>query len=136
MEKVLTFLKKNFVTTIATSSNDKPRTSIVEYYMIGDSLVFATSVTSIKANNLKANNRISLSVATMPQFVTLDGTVTTPTNEEIEAYNKLLLAKHPEFVEMMSKGMIGPFVYYKVLIDTVYFNDYSTGMAPTEIIKA
>ena len=135
MEKVFEFLKKNIVCTVATSSGDMPRASVLEYYMIGNAIIFATDPSSIKANNLKKNNHISMSVHNMPQFVTLDGSVTEPTKAEIEGYTHQLMINHPEFKEMMEKGMMQPFVFYKLVIKTAYWNDYSNGMAPTEIIK-
>lgn len=136
MEKVLKFLKKNAITTIATSSNDKPRASVMEYIMIENAILIATDPDSIKAQNLKKSNRISMSVNNMPFFVTIDGTVTQPTQAEVDEFNKQLLIRHPEFEEMMKSGMMHPFAYFKVVIDTAYFNDYSQGMTPTEVIKA
>lgn len=135
MEKVFDFLRKSNVTTVATSSGDKPRASVLEYYMSGNAIIFATNPDSIKGNNLRRNNHISMAVYNMPLFVTIDGSVTEPTKAEVEDYNKQLFAKHPEFVEMMKNGMMQPLKYYKLVIDTAYFNDYSKGMAPTEIIK-
>ncbi len=135
MEKVFDFLKKHNVCTVATSSGDMPRASVLEYYMDGNAIVFATSPSSIKANNLKKNNRISLSVHDMPKFLTIDGSTTEPTQAEINSYMQQLLTVHPEFKEMMSSGMMEPLTPYKLVINTVYYNDYSKGMAPTEIIK-
>ena len=135
MKKVFDFLKKNFVCAVATSSGDKPRCSIVDYYMAGDSIVIGTSPDSIKANNLKKNPRISMAVHNMPVFLTIDGKVAEATKAEIEEYMKQLFVKRPEFKAMAQDGMM-PFVFYKVAIDTVYYNDFSKGMAPTEVIKA
>ena len=135
MEKVFEFLRRNNICTVATSAGDKPRASVIDYYMVGNAIIFATDPSSIKANNLKENNRISMSVHAMPLFVTLDGCVTEPTNAEIESYGKQLLTNHPEFAEMMKSGMMPTFAYYKMVIETAYFNDLSNGMAPTEIIK-
>lgn len=135
MEKVFEFLKKNNITTMATCSVDKPRASVMEYHLIDNNIIFATDPSSIKANNLKKNNRISLSVHNMPYFVTVDGTVAEPSKAEVDEFNRRLIENHPEFVEMMKSGMMNPFVYFKVLIDTAYYNDYTQGMAPTQIIK-
>lgn len=136
MEKVLDFLKKNKVMTIATCADNKPRASIMEYYVVNDSIVFATSPSSIKSENLKENDRISVSVYAMPQFVTLDGSVTEPSPAEIKEFTDILQTNHPEFKELVEKGMLEPFVYYKVVIDTAYYNDFSKGMTPAEIFKA
>lgn len=135
MEKVYDFLKKNNVCTLATSSEGNPRASIVEYYMLGNAIIFATSPDSIKAQNLRKNNRISMSVWEMPMFVTLDGTTTSPAEEEIASYNKQLFVRHPEFVEMINNKLMPPFQYYKLVIETAYFNDYSQGMVPVQIFK-
>lgn len=134
MKKVIDFLKENNVTVIATSSGDKPRASILEYYVVNDSVILATDARSIKAHNLDANPRISLSVQQLPRLITVDGTVSTPTNEEIEAYMGKLLKNHPEFKEMAAAGLM-QFKYYKVNIDTAYFCDMSKGR-DIEIIKA
>lgn len=135
MEKVLKFLRENSVCCLATCSNDKPRASAMEYAVVGDNVLFATDGNSIKAANLKANNKISFSAHSMPKFVTIDGTTTTPKENEIEAYNKILFERHPEFKEMVEKGMMRPFVYFKLIPKVVYYNDYSAGMKPTEVIK-
>lgn len=136
MEKVIKFLKENHVMTLATSLNDKPRASVLEYVMIGDAVIFATAEDSIKANNIKGNKKISVSVHNMPKFVTLDGAAVTPSEAEISEYNKILFERHPEFKEMVEKGIMHPFAYFKVSVETAYYNDYSTGMNPTEVIKA
>lgn len=134
MKKVIDFLKANRVMALATSSNENPRCSAMEYYMIGDAMIFSTSGDSIKAMNIKANNNISISVHNMPLFVTIDGCTTSPSQSEIEWYNEQLFTHHPEFRQMMA-GCIGSFVYFKVVPQAIYFNDYSAGMAPAEIIK-
>lgn len=135
MEKVLQFLKENLVCCLATCSNDKPRASAMEYVIVGNNVLFATDGNSIKASNLKVNNKISFSAHAMPKFVTIDGTTATPKQDEIDSYNKTLFERHPEFKEMVEKGMMKPFVYFKLVPEVVYYNDYSTGMTPPEVIK-
>lgn len=133
--RVVKFFSENVVCTVATCQNGNPRASALEYVKVDDGIIFATDPSSIKAENLKANNKLSISVHNMPVFVTVDGTTTTPSEAEINTYNTVLFERHPEFVEMMEKGMMRPFVYYKVVPETVYYNDYSKGMSPTEIIS-
>jgi len=135
MEKVYEFLRNSNVCTIATSSNGNPRASIVEYHMLGNAIIFATSPDSIKAQNLKKNNRISMSVCSMPLFVTLDGKTTTPTETEIASYNEQLFIRHPDFIDLFENTLMPPFQYYKMVIEAVYFNDYSQGMAPVQVLK-
>lgn len=135
MDKVLQFLRENLVCTLATCANDKPRASAMEYAVVGDNVLFSTDGDSIKAGNLKANNKISFSAHAMPKFVTIDGVTATPDEDEINAYNKILFERHPEFKEMVEKGMMRPFVYFKLVPEVVYYNDYSNGMRPAEIIK-
>lgn len=135
MEKVLQFLKENLVCCLATCSSDKPRASAMEYVVIGDNVFFATSGDSIKATNLKANNKISFSAHAMPRFVTIDGTTAAPNKDEIVAYNKILYERHPEFKEMVEKGIMNSFVYFKLVPEIIYYNDYSAGMTPPEVIK-
>lgn len=135
MEKVIKFLKENSVCCLATCSDNKPRASAMEYIVLGDNVFFATDGESVKATNLKANNKISFSANSMPKFVTIDGVTATPNEDEINTYNKILYVRHPEFKEMAEKGMMKPFVYFKLLPEVVYYNDYSAGMSPTEVIK-
>lgn len=135
MEKILQFLSENLVCCLATCSNDNPRASAMEYVVMEDNIFFATDGDSIKASNLKANNKISFSAHAMPKFVTIDGTTATPNEGEIDAYNKILFERHPEFKEMAEKGMMKPFVYFKLVPEVVYYNDYSAGMTPPEVIK-
>lgn len=135
MKRVIDFLKTNHVMTLASSSGDKPRASVLEYYMVEDAMIFATSLDSIKAVNIKANNRVSVSVHNMPLFVTLDGHTEVPSLSETECYNEQLFVNHPEFKQMIEGGTMDPFVYFKVVVETAYYNDYSAGMAPTEVIN-
>lgn len=135
MEKVLQFLRENTVCCLATCSNDKPRASTMEYIMVGDNILFATDVESIKVGNLKANNKISFSAYAMPRFVTIDGTTETPNEEELKEFNKIIFERHPDFKEMVEKGMMRPFAYYKLIPEVAYYNDYSQGMRPAEVIK-
>ncbi len=134
MEKIIIFLKENLVTTLATSFNNMPRASVMEYGIVGDAIIFATSPHSIKARNLESNPRISMSVYNMPEFVTIDGVVEEPTGEEISGYNVILFERHPDFKEMEEEGKLEPFKYFKIKPETIYYNDYSEGN-PTEIIK-
>ena len=135
MEKVLKFLRENSVCCLATCSKDMPRASTMEYILIEDTIFFATSGDSIKANNLKANNNISFAAYTMPKFVTIDGTTDTPTEDEIKEYNKILFGRHPEFKDMTENGMMKSMAYFKINPEVVYYNDYTSGMGPAELIK-
>ena len=135
MDKLLKFLNENMVCSLATCSGDVPRATAMEYIMEDGHIIFATDPDSIKAQNLKANNKISFSAHNMPLFVTIDGTTETPTEQEIAAYNKTLFERHPEFKDAMAAGMMHPFQYYKIIPKTVYWNDYSAGMTPSEVIK-
>lgn len=136
MEKVFKFLKQNNVTTIATASDNKPRASIIEYYMVGNAMIIATDKNSIKAGNLTKNNKVSFSVKNLPVFVTIDGKVVEPTADEITKYTEQLLVVHPEFKEKMEQGLLPPFVFYKVDMDEVYYTDYASGSQVPVLIKA
>lgn len=136
MKKVIDFLKENSVMTLATSRNDKPRASILEYYMVDDAIVFATAHDSIKAVNLKHNKHISISVFATTKYVTIDGTVAVPTKDQIESYNKQMFVKHPEFKDMVEKGGWHDMSYFRVVPNEAYLNDMSKGMVPPEVFKA
>ena len=135
MDKVVKFLSKNTVCNLATCAKDIPRATAMEYIVVDEHIIFATAPDSIKAKNLKENNRISFSVHHMPRFVTIDGTTETPAKQEIDAYNKTLFKRHPEFRDAMAAGMMQPFQYYKIVPKTAYWSDYTKGMAPPEIIN-
>ena len=135
MEKILGFLRGNMVCCLATCSNDHPRASAMEYAVVGDNVFFATSGESIKASNLKLNNKISFSAHVMPKFVTIDGTTAAPNESEIAALTIILFERHPQFKEMIEKGIIKPYIFFKLVPEVVYYNDYSAGMTPTEVIK-
>ncbi|MBR0599397.1 pyridoxamine 5'-phosphate oxidase family protein [Sinanaerobacter chloroacetimidivorans] len=135
MDKVLQLLRENMICCLATCSDDKPRASAMEYVIAGDYILFATDGDSIKAANLRANNKISFSAHSMPQFVTIDGTTMEPSEAEINEYNRILFDRHPEFKDMIAKGMMKPFTYFKLVPEVAYYNDYSNGMKPPEIIK-
>ena len=135
LDKIVKFLNENVVCSLATCKDNVPRATAMEYVMAEGHIIFATDPDSIKARNLKANNKISFSAQNMPLFVTIDGTTETPTEQEIAAYNKTLFERHPEFNDAMAAGMMRPFQYYKIVPKTAYWNDYSAGMPPTEIIE-
>lgn len=135
MKKVLNFLKKNSITTLATSLNDVPHASTVEYVMVGDSIIFATSPDSVKVNNLRKNNRLSMVVHNLPEFVMIEGSVVEATIDEINGYNKALYGNHPEFEEIMENQFMKLFIYFKVRIKKAYYNDYSNGRNLSEVIS-
>ncbi len=135
MDKVMEFLGKHSICTIATCSNNKPRSSTMEYVIVNGHVHFATNVDSIKANNLKQNNKISLTAHGLPQFVVIDGTVVPATADEIAAYTQVLFERHPERKELIERGIMGTLVHYKLIPEVAYFSDSSAGMAPPEIIK-
>jgi uncharacterized pyridoxamine 5'-phosphate oxidase family protein len=135
MKKVIDFLKENCLTTLATCSDDKPRASSAEYYLVGDAIIFGTDPRSIKAQNLKHNKRISMSVNAMPKFLTIDGVVTQPTQAEIDGYTKILFEHHPEFKALREQHVMES-ILFKVVIETAYYCDFTNGIAPAEIFKA
>ena len=135
MDKVTKFLNDNSVCCLATCSGDTPRASAMEYIMVNGGILFATDANSIKAKNLKANNKISFSAHNMPFFVTIDGTTAVPTDDEIAEFNKILFERHPEFKDMMEHGMMGEFTYYKIIPKIAYYNDFSEGMTLPEVIE-
>ncbi|AIZ56907.1 pyridoxamine 5'-phosphate oxidase [Candidatus Methanoplasma termitum] len=131
MERFMEILNANRVMNLATSSNDKPRSSIMEYVMIGDSMFFGTDPGSIKGNNLAKNPKLSLTVGGMPAYLALDGKATEAGKKDAEAYNKVLLERHPEFKQFIESGMMKLKVF-KVVIDTVYLTE---GHGPAKVIK-
>jgi uncharacterized pyridoxamine 5'-phosphate oxidase family protein len=131
MDKIMRLLKENRVMNLATSYGDKPRSSIMEYIMVGDAMVFSTDPESIKGKNLAKNPKVSLTVGGMPVFLTMDGTVTYAGPVEAEEYNRELVRRYPEFAEMMASGAM-KFRHFRVVFDTAY---YSEGMGPAEIIS-
>jgi uncharacterized pyridoxamine 5'-phosphate oxidase family protein len=134
MERVINLLKRTDSMTLATSSSDKPRASVLEHHIVGnETIVFCTGRHSIKGMNLAQNRQVSISVLNVPEMATIDGIVTEPSNEEIAAFNQKLLAKHPDFEPMLASGEM---CYYKVVIDAAYYVDMRKGALDAEIIKA
>jgi uncharacterized pyridoxamine 5'-phosphate oxidase family protein len=130
MDEVMKLLKENKVMNLATSHNDRPRSSIMEYIMIGDSMIFATDPESIKGKNLAKNPRVSLTVGGMPRYLAIDGTVTFAGPMEVNGYNEELLVRYPEFEEMMASGAM-KFRHFKIVFDVAY---YSEGMGQAKVI--
>ena len=150
MNEVIRLLKENRVMHLATSYNNQPRVSIMEYGMVGDVLIFATNSESTKSRNIAKNPQVSLSVGSTPQYVTVDGTVTDAGPKEIDGLNKILFERHllgvrhqvyagriskpyekyPEFRDMLMSGNMD-LKYYKVVFDTAY---YTSGTGPARII--
>ena len=134
MDRVINLLKKTDSMTLATSSNDKPRASVLEHHVVGnDTIVFCTSCKSIKGKNLAQNKQVSISVLNIPEMATIDGIVTRPTIEEIAEFNEGLLAKHPDFETMLDESDM---CYFKVVIDTAYYVNMSNGSMDAVVMKA
>jgi uncharacterized pyridoxamine 5'-phosphate oxidase family protein len=136
MERVLKLLKENKVMTLATSSNDVPRSSIMEYVMVGNTMVFMTNPETTKGKNLAKNNKISLTVGNVPDdimqsvYVAIDGTVSDAGKKEIDGYNKELFERYPVFKEYMASPDF-KYKYFKVKFNAA---QYSIGMM-SETIK-
>ena len=122
MEKYLKLLNANTVMNLATCSNDKPRSSIMEYVMIGDDIFFGTDPESIKGKNLAKNRKVSLTVGGMPTYLALDGRAVNATKKDSEEYFKVLFKRYPHFKELVEKGVIKLKVF-RVSVSTVYFTD-------------
>jgi len=152
MKEVLSFLKENSVMRIATvSAAGKPRVSIMEYGMVGNSMIFATHHGSVKDMNIGDNPLVSVSVGGTPTYVTIDGAATDASADEIEAFNKVLYERHltglgsqlysgrqakpydkySDFREMIRSGEIN-MKYYKVVFYTAY---YTHGLGPAKIVE-
>jgi len=131
MDRVMKLLEANSVMNLATSSGDKPRSSIMEYIMINGNLMFATDPATIKAKNLERNPKFSLTVGGMPAYAAIDGTVRMANSEEAKAFDKALFERHPEFESLTASGAFR-FVYFKAVFETIY---YTEGMSKAEIIK-
>ena len=132
MKRVIDLLKKQAVGVLATSADDQPRASVIEQYVLeGDAILFGTDPASIKGQKMSKNPRISLSILAEPEMVTIEGSVTTPTEAEAKAYLSELYTRHPEFKDMPNyvSGC------YKILIDTAYYSDFRTGQMEAEVIS-
>lgn len=136
MDRVHRLLNKNKVMTLATASGGKPRSSIMEYVMVGETMVFMTNPATIKAKNLSKNKRISLTVGKIPRdimkavYVAIDGTAEPAGKDEVDGYNKVLFERYPMFKEM--DEFLKTALYFKVVFKTAY---YSVGMAPAKKIR-
>ncbi|MDR2887351.1 MAG: pyridoxamine 5'-phosphate oxidase family protein [Bacteroidales bacterium] len=135
MKKVIDFLTGCNTSVLATSTNGKPRASIMEHAIVNGVILISTDGNSIKGKNLATNPHISLSAQKLPVYVTVDGTAVPATEAEIAAYHRVLFTNHPEFKEMMDAGMMQNYVYYRIVPETAYLSDMSKGM-DVEIIKA
>jgi uncharacterized pyridoxamine 5'-phosphate oxidase family protein len=150
MNEVLRLLKENRVMHIATCSDNRPRSSIMEYGMVGDALIFATFPGTIKSKNISKNPQVSLTVGSTPTYAAIDGTVTDADAKEIEGFKKILFERHllgirhqiyanryanpyekfSEFRDMLMSDTMN-LKYYKVVPDTAY---YTHGTGPAKII--
>ncbi|MCL2785719.1 MAG: pyridoxamine 5'-phosphate oxidase family protein [Methanomassiliicoccaceae archaeon] len=148
MDKVLRFLADNRIMTLATSADDVPRASILEYTLVGDPpkrpvMMFSTSPDSIKSKNLDKNPNISFTVGHIPAYLAANGTAREATAEEKEEYiqaqmgvkwgalrstkpkyvedwNEIMMERHPEFKKTMKCGQLK---YYTIKIDTVHYTE-------------
>jgi len=151
MNEVIRLLRENRVMNLATSCDDRPRSSILEYGLVGNSIIFATFPGTIKGRNIAKNPYVSLTVGSTPTYVAIDGTVTEAGAKETEEYNKILFERHllgirhqvyygsyskpsekyAEFKELLMSEKMN-LKYYKIILDTAY---YTHGTGPAKIIK-
>jgi nitroimidazol reductase NimA-like FMN-containing flavoprotein (pyridoxamine 5'-phosphate oxidase superfamily) len=82
--EMLTFLKDNFIMSIAVCNENKPSSSVLIYYVDEElNFYFTTHSDSHKAKMLKANPRISLSVwEDRNMLIQADGYVDVVTNQD------------------------------------------------------
>lgn len=130
MEKVIKLLNDNTVCYIATCSDNIPRAAPMEYVMVNGSLIFSTIGNTTKDKNLKANNKISITVNNMPVFATINGSTTQPSADEAEECIKIYCKRHPELAEEI-KGM--SLHYYKLVPSVAYYTDYDQDIISEEI---
>jgi uncharacterized pyridoxamine 5'-phosphate oxidase family protein len=136
VDRVLKLLKENKVMTLATSSNDVPRSSIMEYVMVGDTMVFMTNPETRKGKNLAKNKKISITVGNVPEdimqavYVAIDGRVFNAGKKEIDGYNDELFRRYPFFKEYMASPDF-KYKYFRVRFSVA---QYSVGMQ-SETIK-
>lgn len=99
-QEILTFLKRNFIMSIAVSADDKPSSSILLYYVDDElNFYFATHSDSFKTIKIRKNPVISLSVWEHHEMlVQADGDVTEITDL------KEKLATIDRLAESTSKG--------------------------------
>lgn len=85
-QKILDFLKKEAIMTIAVADGDKPQSSVVLYTINDDfTMYFAVHTSSYKAQTLLKNPKISLSVWDHNEMlVQADGTVTVIEGKELQ----------------------------------------------------
>ena len=100
----------------------------MEYVTVNGSLIFSTRGNTNKDKNLRENNRISVAVHNGDVFVTIMGSTTTPSPDEIAECGRIYLERHselaeePELVEAIKSGSLH---YYKVIPSVAYYSDYS-----------
>lgn len=135
MEKLIRFLNEQKLCCMATCSDNNPRASTLEYVMVDGSMIIATEHDSVKIKNINANNKASIAVHNMPVWTVVDGAIEPASDRETEEYTKVLLERHPEFVEMLEKGYMKPFNCYKLLPTYAYITDLSSGQLLKEIIE-
>jgi nitroimidazol reductase NimA-like FMN-containing flavoprotein (pyridoxamine 5'-phosphate oxidase superfamily) len=146
----------NRIMTLATSSDDVPRASIMEYTMVempskGYVMMFSTSPDSIKSKNLEKNPKISFTVGHIPNYVAVDGTAREATEEEMDEYikaqmginwsvlrgekpkyvedwNEIMMERYPEFKKTMRSGQLK---YYVIALETAY---HTEGFTPASTV--
>lgn len=135
MENILKLIEGNEHCVIATSSNDNPRASIMEYVIIDGNIVLSTTEDSIKGQNLKKNKKVSISIMKLPEYITIDGVMEELSEELKEKYYNIIAKKHPELIEMEKSGKLGKFLCYKLTDMTAYYSNMAEGFKPPLIAK-
>ena len=135
MEKIWNLINNADTCVLATSSDKKPRASILEYTVIDGKIIICTGSQSIKTKNIEKNNYVSLSIMKNYEYVTLDGILEDSSVDEIEKLLKVLEKRHPELLELEKSGKLDKFVYYTLKDVTAYYSDMTKGFLPPSIVK-
>ena len=135
MENILKLIEGNEHCVLATSSNDNPRASIMEYVIIDGNILLSTTEDSIKGQNLKKNKKVSISIMKLPEYITIDGVMEELSEELKEKYYNIIAKKHPELIEMEKSGKLGKFLCYKLTDMTAYYSNMAEGLNPPLIAK-
>lgn len=137
-KKAEEYIKSHNIATLATCVDGIPHASTIEYANDGFILYFSTNPESQKAQNIKKNKIVSLTIDedykdwTVIQGIQIEGIAEQVTDEEeIKKAMGVYMAKFPFVVNFPPS----PNKMYKVVPKRLYFLDYKKGFGHRDVIE-
>lgn len=137
-ENALNYIQNHNIATLATSEKTIPHASTIEYASDGFTLYFSTNPETQKAENLRKNKQVSLTIdEDYKDWTKIKGIQMNGIAEEIQDQKEIkkalefYVAKFPFVADFPPS----PNKMYKIVPKQLYYLDYEKGFTHRELIE-